>query len=170
MIRLWFTNATHLQLLYRSFALAVSVSVGSTITVIAAPISAQVEKAHERKADSECVANANIIKAGSEAEPLSRTQLQRLAANARIYNEKVSPLQAELKVDKQRLMEVLLDETVSEPHAHLLQAKIALLKSDIRDLKLKKQMADSSVMTATQRQALQHHHDKVLASSTKTAP
>ncbi|MDR3617110.1 MAG: hypothetical protein P4L53_26370 [Candidatus Obscuribacterales bacterium] len=110
------------------------------ITVTAEPIATQVEKAHE--------------KSDTTAEPLSRVQLERLAANARIYKEKVSPLQAELRLDKRRLMDVLTDESVSVPHAQLLQAKIGLLKSDIRDLQLKKQLADSAIMTPTQRKML----------------
>jgi hypothetical protein len=129
------------QIVVQSKTQPASTSVQAHITVTAEAIATQVEKAHEKSSLS-------------ATEPLSLVQLERLAANARIYKEKVSPLQAELRLDKRRLMDVLTDESVSIPHAQLLQAKIGLLKSDIRDLQLKKQLADSAIMTATQRKML----------------
>jgi hypothetical protein len=134
------TLATSAQIVGQCKTTTASTPVQAYITVTAEPIATQVEKAHE--------------KSQTTTEPLSRVQLERLVANARIYKEKVSPLQAELRLNKRRLMDVLTDESVSVPHAQLLQAKIGLLKSDIRDLQLKKQLADSAIMTPTQRKML----------------
>jgi hypothetical protein len=134
------TLAASAQIIGQSKTTTTLTPVQAHTTVTAEPIATQVETAHE--------------KSHIAAEPLSRVQLERLAANARIYKEKVSPLQAELRLDKHRLMDVLTEESVSVPHAQLLQAKIGLLKADIRDLQLKKQLADSTIMTATQRKML----------------
>jgi hypothetical protein len=134
------TFAADAQMFGQTKSTSGSTPVQAHITVTAEPTVTQVEKAHE--------------KAQIPEEPLTKVQLERLAANARIYKEKVRPLQAELRLDKRRLMDVLTDEDVSVPHAQLLQAKIGLLKADIRDLQLKKQLADSTIMTTTQRKAL----------------
>ena len=124
-------------------AFALSIAFFMPMTVNAETSVAQGEKAHEN------------FESGSE--PLSEMQMQRLAANARIYKEKVRPLQDELHQEKRRLAETLTEEDLSVPNAQVVQAKIGQLKAEIRDLQLKKQLADSTVMTATQRKTLRVH-------------
>ena len=139
-IAIFTTQTVNAQIVTQSKTQPASCPVQAHLTVTAEPADKQGDQAHE--------------KSQPISDPLSHVQLERLAANARIYKEKVSPLQSELRLNKRRLMEVLTDESVSVPHAQLLQAKIGLLKADIRDLQMKKQLADAAIMTPTQRKTL----------------